>query len=73
MRKTNGQSKNHQQGKEPFMVSILRLKQLLSGDSTPQMCRQSTADLFRRKFVIFLAIHKVCQRKTAFFRRKVSG
>lgn len=30
-----------------------RLKQLLSGGSTPQMCRQPTADLFRRKFVIF--------------------
>ena len=30
-----------------------RLKQLLSGGSTPQMCRQPTADLFRREFVIF--------------------
>ena len=30
-----------------------RLKQLLSGGSTPQMCRQPTANLLRRKFVIF--------------------
>ena len=53
MRKTNDQSKNHQQGKELFMDFYFRLKQLLSGVSPSQMCRQPTADLLRRKFVIF--------------------
>ncbi len=36
--------------------------------NTAQMCRRATADLFHRKFVIFLEIHKVFLRKTAFFR-----
>ena len=43
------------------------------GGSTPQMCRQPTADLLRRKFVIFSCHTQSMPAKNCLFRRKVSG